>query len=90
MTSTELIEKKQKQTQNELLPEEKKMQIENKKKLKEIESFLSEYDRKAETNIIDEFRKKCKSKVDVKIFDMLPLSDYEKEQMLLEIFHTKS
>jgi len=53
------------------------------KKANEVDKLLEEANKKAETNLLDLL--KFKTKTDKEVFDRLPLSDYEKEKMMIDI-----
>ena len=52
-------------------------------KLLALEESYEEANKKAETNLLNIIR--FKNKTDKYVFDRLPLSEYEKEQMVMEI-----
>ena len=61
-----------------------KLDKETLKRLKEIDDIINEWKRPAETNILNLI--KFKNKEEKVLFDRLPLSDYDKEQMIKEIY----
>jgi len=54
--------------------------------LQRMEEFLDEYNCKPVTDILESADKRFKSKEDKRIFHMLPLSDRDKENMLLALY----
>lgn len=59
--------------------------IEMEKKFEELKRVIEEYNKPAETNLLNDLKFKteeCKY-----LFDKLPLSDYEKEQMIIELYN---
>lgn len=57
---------------------------ETKKRLHEIEEIIKESNKPAETNILEHI--KFRNKEDKFVFDRLPLSDWDKEQIINEIY----
>ena len=64
---------------------EKKQDAEAKKKLKELNRIIKVMNAPADTGIIERAKKRM-SKEDQRIFDMLPISEKEKEQLLIELY----
>lgn len=50
----------------------------------EMEAHIAEFKRKGNTTLLKAFKKNM-NKADMELFDMLPLSDYEKEKMITEM-----
>ena len=53
------------------------------KKANEVDKLMKEANKGAETNLFDLL--KFKTKTDKEVFDRLPLSDYDKEKMILSM-----
>jgi hypothetical protein len=57
------------------------------KRLHEIEELIDESNKPAETNLLENL--KFKKKEDKFVFNRLPLSDWEKEQLIKEIYNIR-